>query len=209
MNTEELSQLIEQYGNILYGFCCQLTGSQQQAEDLYQNTFLTAMERLDKIRRDTNPKSFLAGIAIRLWKNQRREENRRQSLAPSQCLDDTFSLACPAEEESEAQLLSKERILAVRHAVWQLEPRLRLPVTLYYTARFSIPEIVKTLKIPSSTIKSRLHKARALLKKQGKKYYELQILFIFFNPSIACYGSRRRSHPFRHCFCRMAFSVSS
>ncbi len=39
MELAGLEQLVEQYGNVLYAFCNQLTGSRQEGEELYQETF--------------------------------------------------------------------------------------------------------------------------------------------------------------------------
>ena len=49
MNVTELEKCIELYGKEIYAFCRQLTYSQQEAEELYQDTFLKAMELLQKI----------------------------------------------------------------------------------------------------------------------------------------------------------------
>ena len=44
--------------------------------------------------------------------------------------------------------------------------KFRIPIHLYYSADLSIQEIAETLKIPEGTVKSRLNKARQLLKKE-------------------------------------------
>ena len=70
MNITELEKCIEKYGNDIYAFCLHLAYSQQEAEELYQDTFLKAMELLHGIEAENNPKSYLLSITIRLWKNQ-------------------------------------------------------------------------------------------------------------------------------------------
>ena len=54
-------------------FCCHLTGNVQEAEELYQDTFLKAVELMKNIDYENNPKSFLISIALRLWKNKKRK----------------------------------------------------------------------------------------------------------------------------------------
>ena len=44
MTDIELEQFITEYGGDIYSFCCCLTGSRQEADDLYQETFLRAIE---------------------------------------------------------------------------------------------------------------------------------------------------------------------
>ena len=69
MTDFELEQFITEYGADIYSFCCCLTGSRQEADDLYQETFLRAIEKKQILDAEGNPKSYLLSVAIRLWKN--------------------------------------------------------------------------------------------------------------------------------------------
>ena len=66
MTIKELEICIEKYGKDIYSFCRQLTMSLQEADDLYQDTFLKAMELIPKIDNDQNPKSYLLSIAVHI-----------------------------------------------------------------------------------------------------------------------------------------------
>ena len=68
---------------------------------------------------------------------------------------------CPVEE-----MIQKEIQRQVRKAVAGLEEKYRIPVYLFYTVQMSVAEISKTLKIPEGTVKTRLYKARKLLKEK-------------------------------------------
>ena len=74
MTVFELEQCIQEYGKEVYSFCLHLTGVREWADELYQDTFLTAMEHTTQLHNDANanPKSYLLSVAIRLWKNKRR-----------------------------------------------------------------------------------------------------------------------------------------
>jgi len=165
MELAELEQLAERYGDVLYGFCCQLTGSRQEGEELYQETFLKAVELHRQIDGAQNPKGFLVAVAARLWRNRRRKYAWRQRIAPVEQLDGQEE-ALPAQpyEDPEALALQREQAQLVRQAVSALPDKLKLPVYMYYTAGLSTEEIAKSLRIPAGTVKSRLHKARAVLK---------------------------------------------
>ena len=82
MTTEELMQLITEYGMYLYSFCCNITGNKMDADDLYQDTFLKAAELRHKLNSSGNPKSYLMGISVKLWQNQRKKYAVRQRILP-------------------------------------------------------------------------------------------------------------------------------
>lgn len=88
MTVQELEQCIDTYGSEIYSFCKQMTGSVQEGEELYQDTFMKAMELAAKVDMNNNPKSYLLSIAIRLWKNKKRKVAWRRRIAGEDSLDD-------------------------------------------------------------------------------------------------------------------------
>ena len=50
MTKDELSQCVDSCGDALYGFCLHLTGRRSDADDLFQDSFLKALEKVEKIR---------------------------------------------------------------------------------------------------------------------------------------------------------------
>ena len=83
MTKLELEQCMDAHGKEIYSFCKSLTGNQMEADDLYQDTFLTAMEKDDKIHMEGNPKSYLLSVAVRLWKNRNTPtQSRTPKAAP-------------------------------------------------------------------------------------------------------------------------------
>ncbi len=170
MNIVQLEQCIRDYGRELYSFCLYLTGNVQEAEDLYQDTFLKALELRERMDVQYNPKSYLISVALHLWKNKKRKYAWRMRIAGTrqlveECTEDEQAAEPGSFEASvEEQILQKEVTLLVRKAVAELEEKYRIPVYLYYTAQLSVGEISRILKIPEGTVKTRLHKARKLLK---------------------------------------------
>ena len=88
MTRTELEQCIDLYGKDIFSFCRYATGSLQEGEELYQDTFLKAVELLDRMDISQNPKSFLLSIAIRLWKNRRRKYAWRRRIAGMESLEE-------------------------------------------------------------------------------------------------------------------------
>lgn len=165
MNVTELEKCIELYGKDIYAFCRQLTYSQQEAEELYQDTFLKAMELLQKIDAAENPKSYLLSITLRLWKNHKKKYACRKRIADMESLSEEKQ---EIEESSgyslEEEIIAREQAAEVRRAVQQLDDKHRLPVYLHYMEGLPVKEIARVLKIPQGTVKSRLYQARESLK---------------------------------------------
>ena len=167
MNITELEKCIEKYGNDIYAFCLHLAYSQQEAEELYQDTFLKAMELLHGIEAENNPKSYLLSITIRLWKNQKRKYAWRKRIAGFSSLEEETQEAEPGSGYSlEEEVLKKEQLRQLRQAVKELDYKYRMTVCLYYMEEMPIADIAKILRLPKGTVKSRLYKAREILKKQ-------------------------------------------
>ncbi|MBD5468761.1 MAG: RNA polymerase sigma factor [Lachnospiraceae bacterium] len=172
MNREQLEQCINEYGKDIYAFCSQMTRSIQETEDLYQDTFLKAVEISDKIDFENNPKSYLVSIALRLWKNRKRKYAWRARIAGTKQLveegtsEETENGRSGQENPVEEGYLNKERKKQVRDAVERLDEKYRIPVYLYYTLQLPIAEIADIMKLSNGAVKSRLHKARNILKQE-------------------------------------------
>lgn len=164
MTAEELNQLIVEHGKHVYSFCCNLTGNSAEAEDLYQDTILKAVELSHRLNSSGNPKSFLMGISVKIWQNHKRKFAVRQKIIHLEEYDDNLMETESPDYQPEKELLRKETIDAVRIAVQELPDKLKTVLYMYYTAEMSVEDIAAALHIPKGTVKSRLHKGRNLLK---------------------------------------------
>ena len=76
------TSLVDDYADVVYKFCRSLTYTKEDADDLFQETFLKTFEHLPKINASDNPKSFLLSTALYLWKSWKRRYARRSRIAP-------------------------------------------------------------------------------------------------------------------------------
>jgi RNA polymerase sigma-70 factor (ECF subfamily) len=167
LTTADLSDIVERHGKAIYGFCYNLAGNRTDTEDLYQETFLKAMEICHKIDLEQNPKGYLISIAIRIWKNNRRKYARRQRIAPTEELQEDL---CPCSDTGstnspEEIAISREQIKLVHIAAASLQDKLKIPLYMRYGADMPIESIAAALHIPQGTVKSRLHNARKSIQK--------------------------------------------
>ena len=153
--------LVDNYNEQIYKFCCRLTYSKEDAEDLFQDTFLKVFEQLSKVNASDNPKSFLFSTALYLWKGKKRVYARHNRLVPIQPLDDEMV----SDVSIESSIMAKEENRIVSELVETLPEKIKIPTILYYTVEMNVQDIASTLKIPVGTVKSRLFKARNLIEK--------------------------------------------
>lgn len=174
MHQEEFESLMNAYGRDLYSFCCRTTRNKQEAEDLYQDTFLKLYEIRENVAITTNPKSFLMGISVNLYRNYKRKLFARQKITGIEYSIEETVIDIPSKEQlTEEQILMHEKYQILRDAVRGLPDKYRIPVLLFYMEELTIKEMAHILKLPEGTVKSRIHRAKKILKERlEKSFYE-------------------------------------
>lgn len=158
-----MEELIEPYGPRLWRLCRHLAGNSGDAEELYQQTFLRALECEGRMDREGNPGAWLCATAAGLWKSSLRRAARRAVIAP----------AVPEEEHGEVsggvlpeeELLRRERAERAGLLLRTLEEKYRVPLALHYAGGLTVEEIARALKLPLGTVKSRMARGREQIKK--------------------------------------------
>lgn len=137
------------------------------AEDVAQEVFLKAYRSWDSFRGESSPYTWLYRIAVNLCRDKARSAWWRR-LVPSEeprATDHTdWEAAQPEANPEEAALLSDRRS-AVMQYVMQLPEAYREVVFLFYYQDLSTVEIADVTGQNENTIKTRLFRARAMLKK--------------------------------------------
>jgi len=162
----ELEKCIDEFGTEIYRFCIKLCLDKSNAEDLYQQTFLKALESNMELDWEQNPKALFFSFAYNLWKSEQRKNTRRFTLAPCVNLDEANENLLRSEENIEENIFRQELITVINKIIENLPEKIRVPLTLYYLFEQSVDEIAKEIKKPSGTVKSRLFKGRCLIKKK-------------------------------------------
>lgn len=168
MNSDMLEKYIQDYGKDVYSFCVYLTRDKNDADDLYQQTFLVAIEN-DEIDDDRNPKSYLISIAVNLWNNLKRKYSWRRKKVNIVYLNDDSQEEPAAGDNVEEQVVRRDEEEYVRRLVCELPDKLRAVVLMYYMEEMSLLEIAAALNIPSGTVKSRMHEAKNRLRERLNK----------------------------------------
>jgi RNA polymerase sigma-70 factor (ECF subfamily) len=148
----------------LFRFALRMTGSTWGAEEIVQDTFMTLLREPKKYDAERGSLGgYLYGIARnrvmkyleRLPREVSLEEKNEDGAGPGVVLQDTFTPAMWAEK--------RQRMHQVRAAVLELPAEFRETVVLCELEELSYDEAAQLIGCPVGTIRSRLHRGRALL----------------------------------------------
>jgi RNA polymerase sigma-70 factor (ECF subfamily) len=158
--------LVTRYKDLVYTIAVRIVGDEDDAEDVAQETFLRAYRALPRFRGDSKFSSWLYRIATNRALTHLKRRRRR---APTVDIDagphvEGGALESAGRDDPERLVLDDEFRRRVRAAVLELPEQYRVVVTLFYLEERSYKEVAATLGIPMGTLKTHLHRARALLR---------------------------------------------
>ena len=159
----------------LYNFAFNLTYSEADANDLVQETYMKAFRFIDKYIEGTNAKAWLFKILKNAFINQYRKESKRPTKVDFEEIvsyqneeDSKYSGYIDLRQEIYQTMMGDE----VTNAVNALPVDFRSVILLCDIEGFTYEEIAKIIDIPIGTVRSRLHRARNMLKEKLKDYAE-------------------------------------
>jgi len=157
-----LGTLVRRYQNYVFRLCYLVMRNEQDAEDMAQETFVRAFRALPRfeIRVGKSFEAWLYRIAVNTCRSRLRRRWHQASLWPEPAVDTPGE----AEHQPDYRLIESEQRDEILAAVNTLNEKHRLVVILRYYAGLTNEEIAETLRIPSGTVRSRLHTARQQLK---------------------------------------------
>lgn len=157
----------------MYNFAYRLTFEEDDAKDLVQETYLKAFRFIDSFERGTNAKAWL----FRILKNSFINDFRKKSKQPSKVDYNEVESYYNSDNVDEA-ITTDLRVETVQHMIGDeitnalnaLDVDFRTVIILCDLEGFTYEEMAKILDIPIGTVRSRLHRARNLLKDKLKRY---------------------------------------
>lgn len=153
-----MDRYIQAHGQRLFGLCLTLCAHRQDAEDLYQDTWLKALANLDRYDTARPFEPWLTRICVNTYRNTLRRLARSPIFTGFRTGEEKEALlnAVPARSQPDYAPLYQ--------AIHGLPEKLRVAVILYYFEDMDIASTAQVLGIPPGTVKSRLNKARTKLK---------------------------------------------
>ena len=157
---------VDRYKNPLVNYLTHLTRSRDRAEEFAQDAFVRFYRNLSKCRDEERLGPYLFRIASNIAISQVRREQRWQQLLP---FVTAFQQRTPPP--ADAPLLADETQRRVAAALAALPVTYRAPLVLYEIEEWSYEEIASALGCRIGTVKSRIFRARGLMRRQLEAWW--------------------------------------
>ena len=148
--------LVRRHGPLVLSVCRRVLNQEQDAEDIFQATFLVLARKAESIRKQASLGSWLFGVAYRLAQKARASAARRHAHERR--------FAAMAETEIHPEESVDELRSLLDQELLHLPEKYRAPLVLCYLEGKTHLEAARTLGWPSGSMSKRLEQARALLR---------------------------------------------
>ena len=166
----EFDSIVEQYSDFVYNVAFKMMGKPEDAEDVAQDAFISAYRAYGRFRGESRVTTWLYRITVNAALMKLRKEKRTRTLTQTG-LDDMDVPDWDAGPEGSA--VSSELGEKLQEGISQLPPDLRAAVVLRDVEQLSNSEAAEALEITVSSLKSRLHRARVILRKYLAEYLKV------------------------------------
>jgi RNA polymerase sigma-70 factor (ECF subfamily) len=158
-NVQAFEGIVRRWQGPLVNMAWRYCRDRARAEEMAQEAFIRAWRGLAQWRREGSFSTWLFALAANVYRSE-----LKRFPTETLPLEEAPEPAGPASQHNElAAQLSHE---AVRRAVLALPPRYREPVILYYFHEQDVAAAASNLGLPEGTVKARLSRARALLRRR-------------------------------------------
>jgi len=157
-------ELVDKYGQYLYGLAASLVGNPADAEDILQETYSGAFRGVRSFRGRASIKTWLTQILVRQAAGHHRARARRKVIPME------LKLSTDDRQRVPSSGRMTDLRIDVEAAIRSLSAAHREVITFRELKGLSYDEIAEVLRVPRGTVESRLFRARQELKKLLKEY---------------------------------------
>ena len=161
-DAEALARVVERYQQRIFTLIFGIVRDRHEVEDVAQEVFLQVFLRIDAFDGRSKFYTWLYRVAANAAKDHVKKRARR----PSVPLDEDAGIADRRTDGPDAHAVTRENRRIVREAIASLPPRYREVLALRELDEMSYSEIAQVLRLSIGTVESRLHRARARLKRR-------------------------------------------
>lgn len=157
----------------MYNFAYRITFDEASAKDLIQDTYYKAFRFIESFHEGTNAKAWLFRILKNNFINEFRKKNKEPSMVDYQDVETYYNSDDVNEvitSDLRVEVLQDMIGDEISNALNALAVDFRIVIILCDLEGFTYEEMSKILDIPIGTVRSRLHRARNLLRERLKNY---------------------------------------
>jgi len=156
--------LVRRYETAIFRLAMALLGHREDAEDATQDTFVLAFRRLQTLRDESSFPLWLRKLAIRICLRYRRRRIVEQNFVEPLSDERESEILFRTDLDPKSEVEKSELRELVRRAVSELPEPFQVVIVLYHMDGLSYDEIAKVLGVPIGTVRSRLARAREMLR---------------------------------------------
>ena len=160
MCQEPFTQMVHKYQNLVFSICVKVTGDYFAAEDLTQETFLSAYRHKEEFD-GKNEKAWLCRIASNKCIDYSRQAARRMVPTEDEVLGSHPARAGGPEEQCIEEVVREE----LQEKCGQLKPPYDEIAKLYFCEEHPAGEIAELKQKNLKTVQTQIYRARAMLRK--------------------------------------------
>src|SRR5271170_3170283 len=169
-NREAFGAIVARYQSLVCSLAFSATGSLSQSEDLAQETFVAAWEKLSELREPEKLRAWLCGIARNLINNSLRKSGREPSHR-AESLEEISESHSPEPWPAE-QAISNEEAAILWRSLERIPEIYREPLVLFYREHQSVETVAQNLELTGDAVRQRLSRGRKLLHEQMLAFVE-------------------------------------
>jgi RNA polymerase sigma-70 factor (ECF subfamily) len=169
-NVTAFERLVRAYDQRVLHLIYRMQGNLADAQDIYQETFLKAFEKIQTFRFESEFRTWLFRIAINQCVNARRKKRVRNWLTFNDEPDDSASVKLHAPDNPESRLADVELNQQIEAALNQLSAQQRSIFILKHYEGYKIKEISEMLHCAEGTVKNQIFRATRKLQNSLKAY---------------------------------------
>ncbi|MCR5204707.1 MAG: sigma-70 family RNA polymerase sigma factor [Lachnospiraceae bacterium] len=154
-----IETLMREYGNDVLRTAYSYVKDKFTAEDIFQEVFIKAYKSLDSFRNESSVKTWLIRITINAAKDYLKSAYNQKVVPMMDFKEDMLT-----SEDDFEEIENRDRDEQIRNTVMNLPEQYREVLLCVYYHDMSVAETAKSLNIAEGTVKSRLSRARDLMK---------------------------------------------
>ncbi len=170
----QFTKIVEQYSDLAYSVAFRMLRNAEDAEDAVQEAYISAFKALPRFKGQSKLSTWLYRIVVNACLMKIRKDKSRAKYLSEKEYDD--AIVYDWKNDPEEAAVNSELRSTLESGLDLLSPDLRAAVVLRDIQGLSTEEASEALAISVASLKSRLHRARILLRKHLEAYSSLSLL---------------------------------